>query len=223
MRVTYSWSGVKFTGSIISQKRMRGFVGAFVRNRKVFANRKMRGTYLDIGCGPNMREDICNLDYEWRPGLDVCWDVTKGIPFKDDYVGGIFTEHMLEHIPFADGLELLAECRRVLQPGGLRVIVPDAQLYMTEYSKSVLGNEPEFPNTDEIKDEYPFLTPAINVNHIFRAYAHRFMWDYQTLSEGLRLAGFETVRRCAFGEGADPKLLRDMADRRAESLYVEAS
>jgi hypothetical protein len=36
------------------------------------------------------------------------------------------------------------------------------------------------------------------------------------------MAGFIEVERRAFGDGADPKLLRDEPDRAVESLYVEA-
>ena len=37
------------------------------------------------------------------------------------------------------------------------------------------------------------------------------------------LTKFKIVERRSFGEGTDPKLLRDTPSRRPESLYAEAS
>jgi hypothetical protein len=41
-----------------------------------------------------------NLDYHWRPGIDICCDITRGLPLPDTYVRGIFSEHCIEHISF---------------------------------------------------------------------------------------------------------------------------
>ena len=198
-------------------------VGAFVRNRSVFVNRKTPGSYLDVGSGDSPQPDFCCLDYRWRPGLDVCWNVRRGLPFADGYIGGIFTEHMLEHIVFADALALLKEYRRVLRPGGvLRVIVPDGELSLSEYAKHRAGQPAHIPFSEFDGRKFAFVTPLISINRIFRDYGHKFMWDYETLRVGLLRAGFAQVERRAFGEGIDPKLLRDRADRAEESLYVEA-
>ena len=67
-------------------------------------NRKSTGLILDVGCGPNANTQNINLDYEWRPGIDVCCDITKGLPFQNGYVAGVFTEHCIEHIRFDDAL-----------------------------------------------------------------------------------------------------------------------
>jgi hypothetical protein len=62
----------------------------------------------------------------------------------------------------------------------------------------------------------------ISVNRVFRGDGHQFAWDFETLSLALNHAGFINVERRAFGEGADPMLLRDSAHRQIESLYIEA-
>jgi predicted SAM-dependent methyltransferase len=213
-------------GARLNQKlrdNVRKCIGAVVRNRAVFANKKSPGCYLDVGCGGLTHPDFCCLDRRWQPGLDVCWDVRRGLPFADGYIGGIFTEHMLEHIGFADGLKLLKEYRRVLRPGGvLRVVVPDGELYLSEYARHLAGEPARMPNSEYDKSKFALVTPLVSVNRIFRDFGHKFMWDYETLREGLLMAGFIEVERRAFGDGADPKLLRDEPDRAVESLYVEA-
>ena len=199
-------------------------VGAIIRNRGIFADRKMRGCYLDLGCGLNIGPDFCNLDYDWRPGVDICWDVTRGLPFSNEYVGGIFTEHMLEHIAFGNALALLAECRRILRVGGtLRIVVPDGELYLSEYAKHVAGSTAHIPYSEYDASSFPFVTPIISVNRIFRNHGHQFIWDFETLRLALLRAGFTTVKKRAWGEGDDPRLIRETKHRRVESLYVEAT
>lgn len=207
-----------------SYAKVQAFIGAIIRNRSTFANKKTAGCYLDLGCGPNTSPDFCNLDYSWHPGVDVCWDVTRGLPFEDRHVAGIFTEHMLEHLAFSDALSLLAECRRVLQVGGtLRVVVPDGERYLSEYARHLAGEVASMPYADNDKSDFPIATPIVSVNRIFRNHGHQFIWDYETLRLALLGCRFTNIARRAFGEGHDPKLLRDTPSRQVESLYVEAS
>lgn len=53
-------------------------------------------------------------------------DMTHPLPFPDNFATGLFTCHALEHVPTAAVPGILAEWRRVLQPGAEAVIVvPD--------------------------------------------------------------------------------------------------
>ena len=51
---------------------------------------------------------------------------------------------------------------------------------------------------------------------------HRCMYDFELLALLLGKAGFQSVIRAGFREGADPALLVDTASRAIELLYVEA-
>ena len=99
--------------------------GHVIRNRKwQLKNLNSNKEYLNVGCGPNFDNKFINLDYEWRPGLDLCWDITKGIPLKSQSIKGIYTEHCLEHINFDKAQAVLLEFNRILKLGGIvRVIV----------------------------------------------------------------------------------------------------
>ena len=117
---------------------------------------------------------------------------------------------MLEHLDFGNGLAFLAECRRILHAGKtLRIVVPDGELYLTEYAKHIAGSTARIPYAERDASTFPFVTPIVSVNRIFRAWGHKFVWDYETLRIALLRAGFANVQKCAFGEGADPKLLCD--------------
>jgi predicted SAM-dependent methyltransferase len=209
---------------ISSYSKVQEFISAVTRNRHIFANKKSEGCYLDLGCGPNIDPAFCNLDFRWRPGVDVCWDATRGLPFSDAYVSGIFTEHMLEHVELKLALQILRECRRVLRVGGvLRIVVPDGELYLSEYAKHLAGDAINMPYAEDDKSDFEIVTPMVSINRIFRSHGHKFIWDYETLRMALRDAGFTRVERRAFGVGLDSKLLRDSPIRQVESLYVEAS
>src|SRR5579863_5017097 len=84
--------------SVWSYSKVQHFTAALIRGRRAFMNLKTEGLILDIGCGPNSNPKNINLDYDWRPGINICCDITRGLPLPDNYVAGIFSEHCIEHI-----------------------------------------------------------------------------------------------------------------------------
>jgi SAM-dependent methyltransferase len=46
------------------------------------------------------------------------WDVTRGLPWKDETVEVIYASHFLEHLPRQQAEDFLREAYRVLIPGG---------------------------------------------------------------------------------------------------------
>lgn len=60
----------------------------------------------------------------------------KTPPFQDGAVAAIFTEHFLEHLEYPNEVsQFLGECYRCLSETAiLRVIVPDAELYLRLYA-----------------------------------------------------------------------------------------
>jgi hypothetical protein len=53
--------------------------------------------YLNAGCGPKPLSDFINLDWKWRPEIELCWDLTKALPLKSGSLDGVYSEHCLEH------------------------------------------------------------------------------------------------------------------------------
>lgn len=174
--------------------------------------------YLNVGCGEYPDRAFINLDYFWRPGVELCWDVVKGCPAPANSLKGVYTEHCLEHIPFTACEAVLADFLRILAPGGtVRIVVPDAELYCRRYQES-RSAKVEFP----YEGRYAGLTPMMHVNRIFRGHGHQYAYDFDTMRMMLETAGFSDVTRCGYREGRDPVLLIDTAVRAPESLYVEA-
>jgi predicted SAM-dependent methyltransferase len=92
---------------------------------------------LNIGCGATSHSDWVNIDL--GVGNVICHDVTEGLPFPGKMFDVVYHSHLLEHIPLEKALPFMAECSRVLKPGGIvRVLVPDleqiARLYLEKLS-----------------------------------------------------------------------------------------
>jgi len=219
-----------FSRSLWSYVRVQRAYSTFLRSRRSQV-RKIdfsRKRYLDVGCGPNTNENFVNLEYFWMPGIDLCWDILRGIPLPNGSMRGVFTEHCLEHFSPHDVLFVLRECFRVMEPGAtIRVIVPDAGRYLSTYASRINGGAERFPyeshgETDGLR------SPMIYVNRIFYTdrdsiAGHRCMYDEALLCEMLTSVGFTLLRREEYGKGRDKELLHDSAHRAVESLYVEAS
>ena len=210
---------------INSYAKVRALIGRSRRGRRFLISweRINPRQYLDIGCGPNVSPSFINLDYDWKPGVDVVWDITKGLPFRSSSLKGVFTEHCLEHISFTQTEAVLREVFRILAPGGrARIIVPDGEIYLSGYcrqSGSEMGTKLPYWEGDKVRDWY---SPMLSVNRIFRAHQHQFIYDFDTFRHMLADSGFSSIEKCSFRQGQDPVLLRDSEHRQCESLYVEA-
>jgi predicted SAM-dependent methyltransferase len=173
--------------------------------------------YLNIGCGKKMFNHTINLNYEWYPGVDLTWDITKKrLPFREGQLDGIYTEHVIEHLPPSRLPFVFGEWSRCLRSKGvMRILVPDAEIYLRTYCRIQNGDDIKFPYHIEE------ATPMEHVNRVFRTYDHLYAYDYETLSKILSAAGFSSINRCRHREGRDAKLLLDSDDREVESLRVE--
>lgn len=94
----------------------------------------------------------------------------------------------------------------------MRLQVPD--LYITV--KLYLDEWPDAPwetvqlphrmrHTALSGDEYVKLLPgekylpSFTINNGFHMEGHKFLYDYETLEQSLRLAGFSSIEKCGFG------------------------
>jgi predicted SAM-dependent methyltransferase len=214
-----------------SYAKVQAWVGRAIRNRgcQLRRGRIADLKYLDVGCGRNTHDAFINLDYFWHPQVDVCWDVRRGLPFPDQSMRGVFSEHCLEHFPLPAGQAILREILRVLLPGGtVRLVVPDGELYLRTYFQQVFGDKSQHFPFQEAESRQPLWTPMASVNRVFyqdreSPFGHRTIYDFALLSTLLRDCGYATIQKCRFGEGRDGRLLIDTPARAIESLYVEAT
>lgn len=93
---------------------------------------------LNVGCGRCYHDDWTNIDLESAgPGVRQ-YDLRRGLPYEDDSFDGVYHSHVLEHIEPGHAAAMIAECRRVLRPGGiLRVVVPDLEGIARSYLETL--------------------------------------------------------------------------------------
>ena len=135
-------------------------------------------------------------------------DATRPFPLAPASFTYVFSEHMIEHVPLTGARRMLAECHRVLRPGGrIRLATPDLARVIGLYAIS-----------DAARRDYLRWAVAHNhlgaevsadvmvINSLFHDHGHQFLFDEATLTALLLAAGFSGVRRCAPGESEFPDL-----------------
>jgi SAM-dependent methyltransferase len=136
--------------------------------------------FMNVGCGWKMHCEWTNLDFSPyarlvhhphlvrlldRCGLItgvrrerlskvdpeiLCWDLRRGMPFADGAFDAVYHSHFLEHLEREAAPIFLAECYRVLKPGGLlRVVVPDWHLLTQAYLVACRASEQQVPDAPE--------------------------------------------------------------------------
>jgi predicted SAM-dependent methyltransferase len=178
---------------------------------------------VNVGCGDLAREGWINLDAGASNEGRYYYNAVNPLPFANDSIDHMHAEHFLEHLEYFDACQFIRECSRVLKLGGsLRIIVPNLERYITAY---YLNESDFFANLVDLgKSSTPLTTRALVCNQMFRmGGAHKFAWDFETLSKALKEGGFRSVELS--GKGAvDLRYQIDGQDwwREIESVYVNA-
>lgn len=183
---------------------------------------------LNLGCGDCVYPGWINAD-RFRTGYWLSklgglfrgeyrlpdWLLDACAPWRcaDDHWDGIYTEHLIEHLPYHEAVFVMREMLRTLRPGKwARIIVPDLQRYL-DFCNGRRGN-------DAFTERFAYGAEAISF--LTQNFGHVSTWDGTLLEAVLSEVGFVNVRIVAFGEGSDPRLIQDSTQRRWESVYVEA-
>jgi hypothetical protein len=102
-------------------------------------------TLVNLGCGATIHPAWVNLDLSPLHPSVTRWDARRGLPFAGGVVDACYASHVLEHMDCDQGSRLLAECFRVLKPGGIaRIVIPDleviARLYLENLASATAGS-----------------------------------------------------------------------------------
>lgn len=169
------------------------------------------GLRLNLGAGEWPVEGWLGVELE--AGADVVCDLSVfPWPWADESVGEIIASHMLEHFTRQDGERFVAECWRVLAPGGvLHLAVPDYDKFA---DCLVSGNWA--PIGEYIwRDANWFFGGEGPSRETRREQWHRYAYGWQSLRGTLLDAGFATVTRRGPADFDNPRY-------HAISLYVDA-
>ena len=189
---------------------------------------------LNIGCGHFPLPGWLNTDFNLFIKDAVYLDASARFPFPSGLFDFIFSEHLIEHLPYTAGLHFLKECSRVLKPGGrIRIATPDLQFLIGLYNPLKTQVQKEYipwaggKFLPEIKDP----TESFIINNFFKAWGHRFIYDYKTLKRSLEECGFSNLVQRSVGQSDVPefsnlevhgKMIGEDFNR-LETMVIEAS
>lgn len=179
---------------------------------------------LQLGTGHNLLPGWLNTDvHVFRRGQVTFLDATQPFPLPEASFDYVYSEHQIEHVPLEAGQRMMAECFRVLRPGGVvRIATPDLER-VARLARAPLGEEEAY-YVAYISRMLGLAAPdpARVINALFRAFGpddasgHQFIYSFDALADGLRAAGFTDVRRCEVGESGHA-LLRGI-ERHADAV-----
>lgn len=85
----------------------------------------MKGIKLNLGSGFKKKEGFTNVDISLECNPDIIADLEQPLPFKDNSVSHIYSEHTFEHIRPMFWKSFLNELQRIAKPNCiLEIMVP---------------------------------------------------------------------------------------------------
>jgi SAM-dependent methyltransferase len=184
------------------------------------------GLNLHIGCGPCHLPDWVNIDIHPAP---VATNVLWGLPFVDGSARYVFLSHLLEHLFYPNDVQpFLEEIHRVLMPGGVvRIIVPDIEACIDAYQRRdadfFAGRRRHWGGGDgaptRLEDFLAYAGAGPDPAWLFEA--HKFGYDFETLSRALQRAGFIDVQRSGYMQSTHAVLQVDVHSEVADARYSD--
>ena len=188
------------------RRRVKGYLSRSAMIRSYLSSAPV--AKLHLGAAGNIFKGWLNTGLRPRSPEIVFLDVTQPFPFGNAVFDYVLSEHLIEHLPHNHGMFMLAECCRVLKPGGrIRLSTPDlkklAALFFEQGGKAreyVRWIATTFPS------DVPVESASMVVNNAFYNWGHRFLYDFSTLKSALEEAGFIDVTPFEMGESNDENL-----------------
>lgn len=182
-----------------------------IKTKLIFKRNKVNS--LEIGLGESKKKKgFITSDLNLK--TDFPYDLRLGLPFPNESIDLVYSEHVLEHFSYGDLISLLKDCYRVLKPNGVfSLVVPNARKYIEGYF------HPEIMDVEKdcvYQFGLSYKSKIDYVNYIFYMDGqHRYMFDEENILTILSEIGFKDVKLRNF----DPAL--DKEERKHNSLYAE--
>ena len=149
---------------------------------------------LNVGCGHYPMRYWVNLDSSPNVRADIRQDALEYLATCDaGQYDEIYAGHFLEHLPYEVGARFIAECYRVLAPGGkLGLLIPDTRQIMFRWLNG-LPDEVEWP-----QGVWRPVADLDEVCHLFlysdvQESPHQWAYEEATLARAMARAGFENL------------------------------
>jgi predicted SAM-dependent methyltransferase len=210
------------------KQRLNAMLGVWRRRRAISAYLDAHGERkLHLGAGENALPGWLNTDLHDYGRSDLVYlDASRPFPLPDASFDLVFSEHMLEHLTYADGLACLRECVRILRPGGrIRIATPSLQKLAGLYDGDLTDVQRQYLAwaTESFVPEAGATLPGFVLNNFVRAWGHQFVYDRDTLAHALQTAGFVEIEEHRVGDsGLEGHLAERPEFNEYETLVLEA-
>lgn len=187
---------------------------------------------LQIGCGSNILDGWLNTDIAPDSKNVVFLDARRWLPFDDCIFDYVFSEHLIEHLQYKDGVSLLRECYRILKPGGnLRIAMPDLCFLIDLYNSEKTEVQEQYIRwaVDSFLPDIGIYQDTFVINNFFQDFNHKFIYDFKTLQGAMKEVGFINPL-CYKPEESEDKNLQGIESHdipnefnRLETIVIEAT
>lgn len=160
---------------------------------------------VNLGCGPRPIQGWQNLDILEHPEI-IKHDLTTPLPYENNSVDLIYSEHFFEHLDEVDGFTLLQDCYKKLKPNGtLRISMPSLDEVLKIYNTwdtdyhlfhpyiKRFSNSSQFINwaffgESSTLEKNKFLNGLKSTND-----GHKFLYSKKDLFNKLNLIGYKKI------------------------------
>jgi SAM-dependent methyltransferase len=153
-------------------------------------------------------------------------DIVHGLPVNDGGVRLLYCSHVLEHLSLGDLRRALANCHRMLRPGGVfRLVLPDLEFLISEYVRSTSPSRAEtFIRSTLMGIEQRDRSVRGLLECFLGNSRHLWLWDYSGLAHELASIGFQRIRRASLGDSPHSEFANVEAPARwRDALGIEAA
>lgn len=213
----------------VALSSIRSFWGVFgvltSRDSRAFQNylQEYKTHKLHLGCGSNYLDGWFNTDL-YPDSKRTHINATKRFPFPDNSFDFIFSEHMIEHIPYTGAYNMLSECYRVLKPGGtLRIVTPDMVFLMGLYQnreESINKRYVDWNCDTFIKESAP-RHPVSVINNFYRDWGHQYIYDFDVMHDTFQKIGFKNIQRPELNKSTQKELCDLEHEKRSPKGFLK--
>lgn len=148
---------------------------------------------LHVGCGHHPLKNWLNCDYNPSMPEILAADASDLRFVPSESFLYVFSEHLSEHLDTQAADKFLAECFRVLKPGGiLRVATPN----LSYFCRMIIDPSPfdaDYLDFDQRRNGAHATPVADTFNRMMRNWGHTYIYDEAALTWYMHRRGFEQV------------------------------
>lgn len=201
----------------LTRRKILSPVRIYISNKKKI-KKYLKQDLLKLEIGSSIKKRGW-ITIDFKKSADLQLNLTKILPFPNNSITEIHSEHFFEHLTLEEIKFCLKECFRVLKTGGeISFGVPDFE----RACKTYLLDENEF-----YKEKF-WLSPVPNwckskldeLNFLIYAHGHhKFMFDKENGIQRLKEAGFKNCRIREYDSQKDSEQYNPKKGNGQESLY----